>query len=597
MTFYEAALRVLESEGHPLHFLEITEKSIAQNLLSHVGKMPEQTMLSRLAAMAKRTRDRRVIVTAKDTFALPEWGLPEDAAALAETGLPEENEEENLPPLRPTERHPEPRADLVRSAGRGERHKKREREEERGSKRKRYPPIAEVAFEVLSDSAAEAGLAPPALLELARTRELVSSELSPQVLLMALIEDNQRRIDAGRRPQFRYSEESPILALEHEREEGVPGLLPQDLQLAFAKALGVPVENGRPVLRSRPSAAPSSVGTLPSATSEEAADLFSAARSAVREARRASAKTLRQKLADLEVGTLERACVKMLHGLSFRELKVAKRSKDGPLLTGRRKEGSVELRWVVRVWRASAPLDRRTIQDLRRDVSHFSANIGLLLSPQDVRSEARTEAQGPGALAFLWCGDALAEKFMEAHTGVKTVSLEMFEPDESFFVEAAKDAEEALRRREDRQRERDGRPPSADEGRDSTRDEARDEAPRERVRAEASPSVERDAERTPRADTDTGADDGEGDRDDDDGPDDGEEGSEGGASAAPGSEGAEGANREGGRRRRRRRRGRRGRGPRPEGAAAGAEGAAPGGPPPPSGGGDSGGGGGPESSA
>ena len=85
MTFYEAALRVLESEGRPLHFLEITEKSIAQNLLSHVGKMPEQTMLSRLAAMARRTRDRRVMVTAKDTFALTDWALPEDAEALAQT--------------------------------------------------------------------------------------------------------------------------------------------------------------------------------------------------------------------------------------------------------------------------------------------------------------------------------------------------------------------------------------------------------------------------------------------------------------------------------------------------------------------------------
>src|SRR4051812_4636259 len=38
MTFYEAALRVLEAEGHPLHFSQITEKSIQQSLLSHVGK-------------------------------------------------------------------------------------------------------------------------------------------------------------------------------------------------------------------------------------------------------------------------------------------------------------------------------------------------------------------------------------------------------------------------------------------------------------------------------------------------------------------------------------------------------------------------------
>ena len=45
MTFYEAALRVLESEARPLHVQEITQKSVQQNLLSHVGKTPEQTML------------------------------------------------------------------------------------------------------------------------------------------------------------------------------------------------------------------------------------------------------------------------------------------------------------------------------------------------------------------------------------------------------------------------------------------------------------------------------------------------------------------------------------------------------------------------
>ena len=102
MTFYEAALRVLESEGRPLHFLEITEKSIQQSLLSHVGKTPEVTMLSRLAAMARRTRDRKVIVTAKDTFALVDWSIPEDVEALAQTGVVEPHPEEDLPPLRPS---------------------------------------------------------------------------------------------------------------------------------------------------------------------------------------------------------------------------------------------------------------------------------------------------------------------------------------------------------------------------------------------------------------------------------------------------------------------------------------------------------------
>src|SRR5687767_8749215 len=194
MTFYEAALRVLEAEGRPLHFLEITEKSIQQNLLSHVGKTPEQTMLSRLAAMARRTRDRRVIVTAKDTFALAEWQIPENLEALQQTGVPEPHPEEDLPPLRPPERHPDPRLDNVRAAGRVERSQRRREEEEGGGRRRRrFPPIPEVAFEILSDSAE--GMRAERLLEVARERELGGEELTTEQILTALLEDNQRRIE------------------------------------------------------------------------------------------------------------------------------------------------------------------------------------------------------------------------------------------------------------------------------------------------------------------------------------------------------------------------------------------------------------------
>src|SRR5690606_30645992 len=137
MTFYEAALQVLEGAGHPLHFQEITERSIAENLLSHVGKTPEQTMLARLAAMAKRKGDRRVKVTAKDTFALAEWTVPEDPEALAVTGLVEPHPEEGLPPLRPVERHPEVRRENVRASGRGaDRKRRRDEDVDRGGSRR-----------------------------------------------------------------------------------------------------------------------------------------------------------------------------------------------------------------------------------------------------------------------------------------------------------------------------------------------------------------------------------------------------------------------------------------------------------------------------
>ncbi|HZX42100.1 MAG TPA: hypothetical protein VFE93_09695, partial [Myxococcaceae bacterium] len=57
----------------------------------------------------------------------------------------------------------------------------------------------------------------------------------------------------------------------------------------------------------------------------------------------------------------------------------------------------------------------------------------------------------------VWAGDGLAEKFLESHSGVRVVSLELFELDPSFFEEAARGAEESRRRREERHREREER--------------------------------------------------------------------------------------------------------------------------------------------
>ncbi|RJS25065.1 hypothetical protein DRW03_08065 [Corallococcus sp. H22C18031201] len=451
MTFYEAALRVLESEGRPLHFLEITEKSIQQNLLSHVGKTPEVTMLSRLAAMARRTRDRKVIVTAKDTFALTDWSLPEDAEALAQTGVLEPHVEEDLPPLRPVERHPEPRTDNVRVAGRGsERKRRRDEEEERGGRRKRFPPLPEVVFEILSE--AEVALRTDQIIERARGKELCAEETTVEAVLTALLEDNQRRIDAGRRPQYSLNKETGEVTLER---AGMPSEAPPlELQAAFAQALGIPLEGGRPVL-SKPSAA---------ATGEAAVDaaLITTVRTVLKDARRAVARALRKRLGDLEVGTFEKSVVKMMHGLGFRELKVAKRSKEGPLLTARKREGSVELRYAVRMLKGAPAIDRKTVQELRRDLGHYSAQVGLLVSAGDVRGDARSEAQASGALVMLWCGDALGEKFLEAKTAVTVTQVELYDIDDKFFDAAKVDADEAQRRREERKHEKQAREEGAE---------------------------------------------------------------------------------------------------------------------------------------
>lgn len=593
MTFYEAALRILESEGRPLTFLEITEKSIAQNLLSHVGKTPELTMLSRLAAMARRTRDRKVVVTAKDTFALVDWALPEDAEALALTGVMEAHEEESLPPLRPTERHPEPRTENARAAGRGTERGKRRRDEEeegRGGRRRRFPPMPEVVFEILSES--DESLRPEQLLERAREKELAPEDTTVEALLTALLEDNQRRIDAGRRPQFSLSKETGAVTLER---AGAPSEAPPlELQAAFAAALGIPLEDGRPVLPKAGAAA------APGAEAQADAALLLTARTAVKDSRKAMARALRKRLGELDVGPFEKSVVKMMHALGFRELKVAKRSKEGPLLTARKREGSVDLRYAIRMLKGTPALERKAVQELRKDLGHYSAQVGLLASAGDVRGDARTEAQASGSLVMLWCGDALGEKFLEAKAAVTVTTVELYDIDERFFEVARLEADEAQKRREERQREKAARedggeeatgeetePPSraaeaageVQERREKRREERREERQREReerrrardARAAAAPQGEAAAAPAPTAPVPaeaiapTGVSEEEGEEGDEEGEDEDLEAASAfvaGEGGAPG-EGATAGERK---RRRRRRRGRRGRGGRPEGA-------------------------------
>jgi hypothetical protein len=539
MTFYEAALRVLEEAKRPLTHNEITKLSLEKGLLSHIGKTPEVTMLSRLAAMAKRPRDRKVMVTAKDTFALADWMLPEDPAALESTGVPEANPEESMPPYRPSERHPEPRGDYVRAIGRQAERERKRRDDD--TRRKRYPPVSEVAFEILTE--AGGGLSPHDLLKRAREKELASDELSIEQLLHALLDDNQRRIDSGRRPQFSYA---GIEGAEAQlRLDAGTDIAPMDVQLQFAANAGVPVENGRPVLRVP------EVPRGPTQVSAEDLAALQSARQAGKDARRAMARVLKKKLSELDGGTFEKSIVRMMHRLSFREVKVAKRSKDGPLLTARRREGSLELRYAVRLLKANTSVERRYVSELRKDLGHYSAHVGLLIGAGDPRGDAKSEALSGGALVFLWCGEGLAEQFFEAQIGVKVQTIELYEIDEAFFETARHDAEEARARREERHAERERGEPAS---------EPRQSAEQPHLEAATMPEAEGAA---PAEALGAEGDEGEGE---------GEEGEEGDDEVSPGgaaatAEGQGQPGQGGGRRRRRRRRGRRGRGPRPEGAS------------------------------
>ena len=425
MTFYEAALRVLEREGKPLHISAIVEVALKENLLSHVGKSPEEVMQNRLLTMARRRAERKVVATAPLTYGLVEWGLNEDLAALA---VVPEAPNENEKPLRPRERHPIPSPEKVRIAGRGERLRKVGRREDEGEDRKRrrrFPPLPEVAFEVLSQ--ADGPMAAVDLAASARERDLVSEDLGAEGLVHALREDNRRRSEAGRRPVFLFSAGGEISIA-----RGATSAEPTaDLEtvLGFASA-GLP--------EARPERGPGASRIIGQAA----------------EHRRQILRLVRRRLGDLDATAFERAALALLEALGFRDAKVAKRSKEGPLVVARRKDGLAELRWAVKVVKGGPEIERADVDELRKDALHFGAQLGVIISPADVMREARQAAQSTGELpVLLWCSEAVADKFIDARLGASSLTVEVLDLDEDFFRrcrDKGREEERSRRGREER---------------------------------------------------------------------------------------------------------------------------------------------------
>jgi len=420
MTFYEAALQVLAEAGRPLAYQEITRLSIEKELLSHIGKTPEFTMLARLKAVARRMHDKPIMVTAKDTFALTEWMLPEDADALAFLDTPVLPFPESVLPLRPLERHPQVSEENVRFLGKSVDRKRRESREEGEGRRRRFPPLPEVGFELLSDCGRTV-LAEELLCE-AKAKGLVSGDCELSTFLAALAEDNQRRMHAGGKPQFQCQETADgkwELQLEPQ------GLSFEEIQEGFAQALHTKLENGRSV-------AAKSMSLTASRQKMEMQQ--SNLRAWARDERKATWQFLRNYLAELEIRVFERVILKLLGALRFREIKIAKRSKEAVLLTARKREGSLDLRYTIRLLSGATLVERKHVQALRSDLNHHRATLGMLFSAGDLRGEARNEALSHGEpLVMLCCGDALAEKFLETTVGVKKHVIEFFEFDEAFF--------------------------------------------------------------------------------------------------------------------------------------------------------------------
>ncbi|ABC81408.1 HTH domain-containing protein [Anaeromyxobacter dehalogenans] len=567
MTFTEAAIEVLRREGKPLHFRKIAEIAIRENLLDHVGKIPEETLADQLAAHCRLPHaERRVLPVQPGTFALSEWGLDEDPLGLENLIEPPP---ENELPYRSRERHPSPSREMARATGRDERGRGRRREEE-DRRARRFPPPAEVAYEILAGAGRALTLAEIALQGTERMLMPDAFVRDTASLSAALAEDNRRREASGRHPLFQVEGEAVTLIAQPE-----PGERP---------AAPAP----------RPAAA--APGDL----------------------RRAALAALRRRLRECEPPAVEHVAIRMLEKLGYREVKVAKRGREHVVCTARKRIGLADLRHAVRIVRTGAEASRRDVTDLRRDLVHYGAQLGVVVTAGDAARDARGEASAAGQLpVILLCGEAFAEAMTEA--GLGCVPVVVPEVDDAFFQAAAEAAaaEEAARlaRREERDRREDrgergeradrGERGDRDRRREERREPRRDERPRpaaEGVAVEASaapapegiePAVaagarvievpaELAAEELPAA-LPPGA--GPIEDDDEGGEDEGPEGAEGPEGedepaevAANGAAGEAGAGERRRRRRRRRRRGGRGRnreGAGPQAAGAPAEGAAP----------------------
>src|SRR5256885_2984822 len=261
MTFTEAAVEVLRRAGKPLHFKEIADAALRENLLSHVGQDPEITRGQRLAAMARREDDRKVVaVTPEGTFALIEWAVPQDFQIQA-VAPPMQPPDTGEALYRPRER--EPRAihaqarrrlaelQAEHEEGYEEAEAERRRQDQARAKgQRRFPPPAEVVFEALAQRQTGAPLQ-----ELASDllkKQLLSDALVRDLpsLVAALLEDNRRRTEAGRKPAFIVDGERITLV-----EFPPPSALPE-LAEARAPPLGArPMSAGQLVAEGRLAAA------------------------------------------------------------------------------------------------------------------------------------------------------------------------------------------------------------------------------------------------------------------------------------------------------------------------------------------------------
>jgi ribonuclease E len=199
----------------------------------------------------------------------------------------------------------------------------------------------------------------------------------------------------------------------------------------------------------------------------------------VGEGRRAVVRALRRRLAELETSAFENLCASLLDKMGMRDVRVAKRSKEGPLYLARQRRGVSDLRVAVKLVRGGREIGRQDVQELRKDLAHYSAQMGLVLAPGEGGRDARSEASAAGqAPVALYVGEALPEELIALRVGVTVQLVEVADVDEAFFAGLSRRREE---KRDDHRRDREDRP-ERDERPDREPRHEREERPQEEAR-------------------------------------------------------------------------------------------------------------------
>src|SRR5205823_11182993 len=167
----------------------------------------------------------------------------------------------------------------------------------------------------------------------------------------------------------------------------------------------------------------------------------------VAEGRRAVVRALRRRVADLETSGFEQLCSQLLEKMGMRDVRIAKRSKEGPLYLARQRRGVSDLRVAVKLARGSREIGRADVQELRKDLAHYSAQMGLVLAPGEAGRDARAEASAAGQPPVaLYAGDALAEELVSLRIGVTVQTADVPDVDEGVFASAGKSTAHRERR-------------------------------------------------------------------------------------------------------------------------------------------------------